>query len=128
MPSSRTSSSGYRNEKPRRDQISPEHAAWNKLRKTARWERLRAAKLRANPLCERHQKLGRVVPATVVHHKTPHKGDPRLFFAALEDLESLCKPCHDSDAQREDIQGFSSAVGNDGVPLDPHHPFNQVTK
>jgi 5-methylcytosine-specific restriction enzyme A len=41
-----------------------------------------------------------VVLATVAHHLVPHRGDWQLFIAG--DLQSLCKRCHDSEAQAED--------------------------
>lgn len=39
-------------------------------------------------------------PATVVHHKVPHKGDEELFW--FGPFENLCKPHHDSHGQLED--------------------------
>ena len=45
-----------------------------------RWRRARAAYLAHHPLCAACQALGRVVPATVVDHVVPHRGDPVLFW------------------------------------------------
>lgn len=38
--------------------------------------------------------------ATVANHRIAHKGDWKLFIEG--DLESACKPCHDSEVQREE--------------------------
>jgi hypothetical protein len=44
------------------------------------WRRARAAFLALHPLCAACQALGRVVPAIVVDHVVPHRGDQRLFW------------------------------------------------
>jgi 5-methylcytosine-specific restriction endonuclease McrA len=77
--------------------MSEHHHLYNR----AAWKRLRVAQLRAHPLCRMHQAVGRLVPAAVVDHVTPHKGDEGLFFDA-DNLQSLCKPCHDGQKQREE--------------------------
>ena len=93
--------------------------------KTTEWKKLRAWQLRKWPLCQRCWISRAIaVAAKVVHHKTPHKGDWALFLAH-DNLESLCKACHDSDAQAEDIHGHSKAVDNAGYPIDPKHPANR---
>lgn len=56
------------------------------------WRRARAAKLRADPWCERCLVASRRTFAEEVHHKQPTAeggGNER------ENLESLCIPCHD---------------------------------
>ena len=45
-----------------------------------RWRRARAAYLARHPLCVPCQAAGRLVPATVVDHVVPHRGDQRLFW------------------------------------------------
>ena len=95
---------------------------WRKLYKTARWQRIRQQQLAERPLCERHLKRGRLVPATVVHHKVKHEGDVEIFFSGP--FECLCKHCHDADAQQEERRGYSSAIGLDGWPVDERHPAN----
>ena len=47
-----------------------------------------------HPLCAFCQAEGKVVPATVVDHIIPHRGDQRLFWDQTN-WESLCKGCHD---------------------------------
>jgi 5-methylcytosine-specific restriction protein A len=47
---------------------------------TRDWQKARLRFLAAHPLCSECEKDGRVEPATVVDHNTPHKGDPGLFW------------------------------------------------
>jgi 5-methylcytosine-specific restriction endonuclease McrA len=84
-----------------------------------KWEKLREHHLANNPLCARHAARGEVVGATIVHHVRPHRGDLRLLMDA-GNLESLCKRCHDSDAQREERAAESNRprIGADGFPID----------
>jgi 5-methylcytosine-specific restriction protein A len=70
-----------------------------------RWKKLRAVKMRANPLCERCEIKNKVVPAVEVHHKIPF--DWGRTSAEVDDLafdydnlQSVCDPCHD-DAHEE---------------------------
>jgi len=67
---------------------------------------------------------GIVRVATVCDHRTPHKGDEELFYGA-ENHQSLCKAHHDGAKQSEESIGFSKAIGADGLPTDPRHPFNR---
>jgi 5-methylcytosine-specific restriction protein A len=57
------------------------------------WRRLRTWKLSINPICERHLKYGRYVPATHVHHKVERLADPSRSLDPTN-LESLCASCH----------------------------------
>jgi 5-methylcytosine-specific restriction enzyme A len=68
---------------------------------TGAWQKARAAFLRAHPLCVQHEERGELVPATVVDHIVPHKGDRALFWDRTN-WQSLCKPCHDAKTARED--------------------------
>jgi len=54
------------------------------------WRAIRARKLTQDPLCERHLTQGRVVPATLVHHR-----DGNELNNADENHQSLCNPCHE---------------------------------
>ena len=57
----------------------------------ARWQRVRAMALRAQPLCAECARQGRVTPATDVHHIVKRRdGGPDSF----ENLEALCHACH----------------------------------
>lgn len=96
---------------------------WRALYKTARWQQVRQAQLTLHALCQRCLLKGKTVRAEVVHHTTQHRGDPVLFFNGP--FESLCKPCHDSDAQQQERRGYGLAIGADGWPTDPKHPANR---
>ena len=74
--------------------------AWRRWYGLAAWKRRAAEQLRKQPLCERHLKRGEIVAAKVANHKLPHRGDWDLFING--ELESACKPCHDSEIQREE--------------------------
>lgn len=60
----------------------------------SRWRKARALFLKQHPLCAFCQAEGKVVPATVVDHIIPHRGDQRLFWDQTN-WEPLCKGCHD---------------------------------
>lgn len=58
----------------------------------------------------------KVTPATVADHIMPHKGDEAAFWHGK--LQSLCKPCHDSDKKRiESGKGAKPTYGTDGWPI-----------
>lgn len=62
----------------------------------------------------------------IADHKVKHEGNPGLFWDE-ENIQLLCKPCHDGAKQQEERVGFSTAVGLDGWPTDPRHPANRNT-
>lgn len=70
-----------------------------KLINSNRWRKLRAEKLRSNPICEECEPKGFSTPATEVHHITEvesvsgPKDMERLMFSRLN-LQSLCHACH----------------------------------
>lgn len=66
-----------------------------------RWKALRLQKLRANPLCEHCQNVGRVTEAVIADHIVPHKGDRGLFYD-YNNLQSLCRKCDDIKRNRYD--------------------------
>lgn len=66
-----------------------------------KWQQARAVFLAENPLCAEHEAQGALVPATVVDHKVPHKGDMSLFWRR-SNWQPLCKPCHDRKTATED--------------------------
>lgn len=109
----------------------PEH---NKLYKDKRWPSLRERVfLRDNYTCQWHGcgKLligkGRGNPdAPVAHHKVDHKGDMRLFLDE-QNIISVCKACHDRDAQKATHRGYVTGHDEDGRPIDPNHPWNRRT-
>ncbi|WP_454742192.1 HNH endonuclease signature motif containing protein [Cupriavidus necator] len=61
------------------------------------WRKACAAYLRAHPLCECAEckaQQGRVLPATVVDHIKPHRGDMTLFWDRTN-WQAMSKRCHD---------------------------------
>jgi 5-methylcytosine-specific restriction enzyme A len=66
----------------------------------SRWRRVRDAFLARHPLCSACEAAGRVVPATVVDHVLPHRGDQRLFWDE-RNWTAMCKRCHDAKTARE---------------------------
>ena len=88
----------------RRRQAKP----WRRWYNSKLWRQRRAEQLTAEPYCRRHARRGETVVATVANHIKPHRGNWTLF--AEGELECLCKPCHDGEAQREDIAS-DRAVG-----------------
>jgi len=86
---------------------------------TTGWLRRRAHQLMIEPLCRLCFEQGKIVPATVADHVTPHKGDFTAF--RLGALRSLCKACHDGlDADNAPRH----PVREDGSPTDPKHHWN----
>ena len=69
-----------------------------KVYQSAKWKKLREAKLMANPLCEQCLQTGIVKPAVDVHHIDSfmnYTGNMRLQKAYdFHNLQSLCKDCH----------------------------------
>lgn len=98
------------NRSPRRPWQPKPKAFHNMIQRTgfyanAAWRRLRLAKLRINPMCERCIEKNKSVPASLVHHIHPVNpdnpydtqqgkyGEPLL----ITNLESLCSQCHNSE-------------------------------
>lgn len=86
---------------------------------------MRRAQLEREPLCRLHGELGQVVAAGVADHTKPHRGDEAIFFDA-NNLQSLCKPCHDAHKQAQEHQadGLMRGAGHTGIPLDRAHPWH----
>lgn len=99
---------------------------WRNWYKRKAWRDRRAHQLALQPLCEWCLKKGLVTPATEVHHSIPHRGEYNLFING--ELVSLCKHCHDSDAQRLEQRGYDDSIGQDGWPIDPRHPANRTVR
>jgi 5-methylcytosine-specific restriction protein A len=102
---------------------NPQSQPWRTWYSLQRWRRRARHQLRTEPLCCLCETQGRVVPAEVADHFPAHGGDWNAFLRGP--LRSLCKACHDG------LSGFahkpySSAIGDDGLPLDPNHPFNRA--
>jgi 5-methylcytosine-specific restriction protein A len=94
------------------------------------WDRARTAFLAQHPTCEL---CG--APSTIVHHRIPHRmgqakttaerDTARRLFWSKAGWVPVCQPCHDGPCDHEDRHGYSNAIGNDGLPTDPRHPFNR---
>lgn len=68
---------------------------------SSRWQRVRAAKFKANPVCEECD----TALATSVHHKQPVDECPDLAFDP-DNLMSVCEPCHTKlDRERRRREG-----------------------
>ena len=67
----------------------------------SRWQKARRTFLDRRPLCAHCEEQGKVTPATVVDHITPHKGCQALFWDTAN-WQPLCKRHHDSKTARED--------------------------
>jgi 5-methylcytosine-specific restriction endonuclease McrA len=67
-----------------------------------KWQKARLEHLRQYPLCAYCGANGRITAATVVDHKTPHRGDMNLFWSRAN-WQSLCSNCHSSVKQREEF-------------------------
>lgn len=93
---------------------SEEAHEYRKLYKRARWLKLRKRLLSEQPLCSFCYSKGFVVPATIADHITPHKGNETLFWD-YNNLQPLCKTCHDSDKQR--MENVKNEIGLDGWPV-----------
>jgi 5-methylcytosine-specific restriction endonuclease McrA len=87
---------------------------WIKWYKTAAWRNIRKRQLSIEPLCRFCKKDGKITPATVVDHITPHRGDMKLFFAGP--FQSLCSECHSSTKQRLEKSGEFGCDENGIVP------------
>lgn len=71
------------------------------LYKTAEWQGLRRVILSMSPVCRMClSDSGVYTEAKVVDHIEPHRGDPKLFWDK-ENLQPLCKPCHDAKTALE---------------------------
>ena len=64
-----------------------------------------------------------ITAATVVDHIKPHRGDIDLAYDP-DNLQSLCKPCHDTHADAKDKGKVMAGADIDGFPSDPNHPWN----
>jgi 5-methylcytosine-specific restriction endonuclease McrA len=88
------------------------------------WQKAREAYLKKHPLCKMHAELGRVVPADVVDHITPHRGDMVVFWDS-DNWQSLCKQCHDGVKQRIEKTGVVPGCSMTGLPNDPNHHWSK---
>lgn len=80
---------------------------WRGWYKTARWQRLRMSILERDMFTCQWPGCGHIEADTsqlVADHRKPHRGDDRLFWDA-DNLQCLCKPCHDGPKARAEARG-----------------------
>ena len=90
--------------------------------RTARWLAIRRLQLQSEPLCRMCRARGKLTPATVADHVTPHRGDAEVFWNGA--LQSLCATCHSGAKQAEERGSGLRGCDVAGAPLDPSHPWN----
>lgn len=73
----------------------PERSEDRKYYQGKTWRQVRAQKLDLNPCCEECERLGIATLAAQVHHVQERKDFPDLALD-LDNLESLCLPCHNA--------------------------------
>jgi len=66
----------------------------------------------------------RVIARPHCDHIKPHDGDLDLFYD-MGNLQTLCPRCHNTRKAMIDRHGYSQACGQDGLPVDPGHPWNK---
>lgn len=87
-----------------------------------RWKKCRRLFLDDNPWCVKCRGAGLKTPADHVDHIVPHRGSYDLFWDE-NNWQPLCEEHHNKHKQREEGRGYDDAVGADGMPTDPRHPF-----
>lgn len=86
------------------------YAPWRRFYKTARWRALRLATFARDLYTCQWPGCGFTTANTtilVADHRKPHRGDEALFWDA-DNLQTLCKPCHDKHKQRAERAGTSA--------------------
>lgn len=82
----------------------------------AQWRSLRKAHLFCEPLCVFCKRKGIAARGEVVDHIVPHKGSRALLFDP-NNLQTLCKSCHDSTKQRME-KGRLRRWNVNGLPME----------
>ena len=70
---------------------------------------------------------GRLTAATVADHIKRHEGDEALFWDP-SNLQSLCKPHHDTSKRRHEARGYIGGCDEQGNPIDPDHRWCVAVK
>jgi len=65
------------------------------------WRKLRNSFIMHNPLCRHCEESGRVTPAQDVDHRKPFKGKDDPLRLDWNNLQSLCRQCHNIKTRRE---------------------------
>lgn len=80
---------------------------WRGWYKLVRWKKLKAAVHKRDGYRCQMPGCGAFVAdprQRIADHKQPHRGDPGLFWDP-DNVQTLCKPCHDGRKQREERRG-----------------------
>ncbi|AJY44674.1 hypothetical protein TM49_01625 [Martelella endophytica] len=80
--------------------------SWRQWYKTSRWQKLRWSVLVRDQFRCQMKGCGKIETNTsllVADHKRQHHGDPVLFWD-INNLQCLCKACHDGAKQRAERQ------------------------
>lgn len=75
---------------------------WRRWYNSARWQALRRATFLRDLYTCQWRGCGFTSADTsrlIADHRQPHRGDEQLFWDA-DNLQTLCKPCHDRHKQR----------------------------
>lgn len=123
----------------RPDRRSAEALEYRRLYNTTRWRRIRAAQLRAEPLCRMCEVRGIINDGSrhndgrpqedqrrrflVCDHVERHGGDEVKFFEGP--FQTLCPDDHDIVKQQIENRGFIAGADLAGRPIDPAHPWNR---
>jgi 5-methylcytosine-specific restriction endonuclease McrA len=83
----------------------------------AQWQRARLVFLQQHPFCKMCELLGIITVATVVDHRTPHKGNMQLFWSQNNWIP-LCASCHSRHKQRIEGRGKFRPCNPDGSLID----------
>lgn len=97
---------------------------WHHLYDTKQWKALRLYQLGAEPLCRLCKQAEKLTPACIADHVVPHKGDRALFFDR-DNLQSVCKTCHDGTKQKQEHRGYVQGCDASGVPMDALHHWRR---
>ncbi|SRR5579871_802906 len=90
---------------------SPSAEPWRGWYSTAAWQRLRVRVfVRDGYQCQLPE-CGKVIANPVADHRIPHRGDRVLFFDD-DNVQTLCKPCHDSAKQAAERRPPGGGVSN----------------
>jgi len=89
-----------------------------------RWRKAAKFFLSVNALCVFCERVGRIKPATIVDHITPHRGDDNLFWDQ-SNWQALCATCHSRHKQIKEKSGMLIGCDITGSPFDKDHHWNK---
>jgi len=92
--STRTQTDRYYEQQRKAD---PKQRAAKKLYNSARWKKVRALKLSRNPICETCAENGRTTGHRLHVHHIQHVHDAPHQAFDLDNLRTVCLPCHNRE-------------------------------